>query len=96
MITSEVISYDLLAFEDLSGQIQIEQLPTILQVLEEIADDELSKKIDPLTSSHIAGLGCENNFYVTRDDDKQKLLLLPGSPSQGKYFRGQREFFSAC
>lgn len=86
----------MLAFEELSGQIQIVQLPTILQVLEDIAGVELSKKLDPLTSSHIAGLGCENNFYITRDDEKQKLLLMPASPSQGKYFRGQREYFPAC
>lgn len=86
----------MLAFEELSGQIQIEQLPTILQVLEDIAGDELSNKLDPLTSSHIAGLGCENIFYITRDDEKQKLLLMPGSPSLGKYFRGQREYYSTC
>lgn len=96
MITSEVISYDKLAFEDLSGQIQIDQLPTILQVLEDIAGDELSNKLDPLTSSNIAGLGCENIFYITRDDEKQKMRLMPGSPSLGKYFRGQREYYSTC
>lgn len=96
MITSDVTSYDFLAFEDLSGQIQIEQLPTILQVLEDIAVDELLQKSDPLTSSYIAGLGCENNFYITRDDEKQKMLLMPGSPSRGKYFRGQREYYSTC
>lgn len=96
MITSEVTSYNFLAFENLAGQIQIEQLPTILQVLEDIVGDELSKKLDPLTSSHIAGLGCENNFYITRVDEKQKMRLMPGSPSLGKYFRGQREYYSTC
>lgn len=74
----------------------VEQLPTILQVLEDIAGDELSKKLDPFTSSYIAGLGCENIFYVLRDDEKQKRQLLPGSPSLGKYFRGQREYFPSC
>jgi len=93
---SEPISYDLASFIDYRNKIIVSELPDILQVLEDIAEEELMVKLDPLQSSYISYLQSENSFILVRNDISGRLQFMPTSPSGMKFYRGENIYHEVC
>ena len=92
----EPTSYDFASFLKYRDKIIISELPNILQVVENIAEDELKARLDPLQSSHISYLQSDNTFVLVRNDGNGRIQFMPTSPSGMKFFRGENDFHEVC
>ena len=91
----EPTSYDFASFLKYRDKIIVSELPNILQVLENIAEDELKARLDPLQSSHISYLQSDNTFVLVRNDGNGRIQFMPTSPSM-KFYRGENDFHEVC
>lgn len=76
-----IIEYDVSSFKRRLKNIDIQELPDILQLVDSIAAKELNHKLDPLQSSYLSAVQCETKFISIRDDKSGRIRLMPGSPS---------------
>lgn len=96
MCTFEVKEYNISSFEEFRKEANIAELPNILEVLDNIAEEELKKKLDPLQSSFLSALQCEGKFHKIRDDKTGYCYLMPASPSGNRLYRGQSKYRNPC
>lgn len=96
MNTFEVKAYNISSFKDFREEANIGELPNILEVLDDIAEEELQRKLDPLQSSFLAELQCENNFAKIRSSDNSGFHLMPTSFLAMRFYRGQSEYYDEC
>lgn len=92
----EPTSYDFASFLKYRDKIIVSELPNILQVLENIVEDELKARLDPLQSSHISYLQSDNTFVLVRNDGNGRIQFMPTSPSGMKFYRGENDFHEVC
>lgn len=93
---SEPTSYDITSFKHYSNKIIVSELPDILQVLEDIAEEELKMKLDPLQSSYISYLQSENSFNLVLNERSGRKQFMPTSPSGTKFYRGEKIYHELC
>lgn len=93
---TNIKEYDISSFKRKFKNIDIQELPDILQLMDSIAAIELNHKLDPLQSSYISAVQCETKFISIRDDKSGRIKLMPGSPSGMTLYRGQNQFYNVC
>ncbi len=74
---------------------EINQLPTILHILDMIAGEEESLR-NNLRYNFLSNLGAENKFEIKAETPNGPCVLQPTSSCFNSYFRGQAEYHEDC